>query len=632
MVARFHYDRGTLQGWIDDASKDSTGEVASHVETCVTCQTALESLFNEGLSLEKAGELLRHPPVAKLAKSCDDDDPTVLAPFVATLLDPSEHPGSLGRFARYEIMELLGRGGMGIVMRGFDPALNRHSAVKVLAPELASSAAARRRFSREAKSAAAVIHPHVVPIQTVDEHNGLPYLVMPVVEGDSVQQRVERRGPLETIEVVRIAVQVARGLTAAHEQGLVHRDIKPANVLLENGVERVRITDFGLARAVDDASMTRSGVIAGTPQYMSPEQAHGDAIDHRSDLFSLGSLIYFMCSGRSPFRAETTVGVLNRIASDDPKPLRSVNADVPEWLEQIDLRLLAKDAGKRFQSATEVADYLEQWLVHLQTPESKTPPTMPDFHVGASVGDSRSRNENRSAHLGESNRPGRILFWLVSLATAGVLAVFGIVIAIETNKGTLRIDTSGDIDVPNIPLGLPSGLSAKSEEENSLDGTWQLIEVEQRGKPIDGNELIVWLESSPDFSQLIFCGNSMVVPFQRVPENVVDGKARTDAKTYELHIHTRTQPHRVIGSKGLVVLFNGIYKLSTDDDSTQLTIVLPESKGPPPNSFDTGAAKTLKLTYERVLGPAVEDDAANTNGQFPPRASTLCSSRTLERL
>ena len=168
---------------------------------------------------------------------------------------------------------------MGIVLRGFDPELNRCSAVKVLAPELASSAAARRRFSREAKSAAAVVHPHVVPIQTVDQQDGLPYLVMPVVEGQSLQQRVDKEGPLPVIEVVRIAAQVAQGLAAAHAQGLVHRDIKPANILLENGVERVQITDFGLARAADDASMTRSSVIAGTPQYMSPEQAHGDEID-----------------------------------------------------------------------------------------------------------------------------------------------------------------------------------------------------------------------------------------------------------------------------------------------------------------------------------------------------------------
>ncbi|MEJ7594782.1 MAG: serine/threonine-protein kinase [Planctomycetaceae bacterium] len=296
----------------------------------------------------------------------------------------------------------MGRGGMGIVMRGFDTSLNRHSAIKVLAPELASSAAARKRFSREARSAAAVVHPHVVPIQTVDEHNGLPYLVMPVVEGQSLQQRVEQNGPLSVIETVRIAAQVASGLQAAHEQGLVHRDIKPANVLLENGVERVQITDFGLARAIDDASMTRSGVITGTPQYMSPEQAHGDTIDHRSDLFSLGSLIYFMLAGRSPFRAETTMGVLNRIGNDEPRNLRSINADVPQWLEQIVMKLLSKSPASRFQTAAAVGELLQDWRAHLQQPNIVPCPGEPTALAAGSSADFSSPAASPSAHVAAS--------------------------------------------------------------------------------------------------------------------------------------------------------------------------------------------------------------------------------------
>ncbi len=258
MIARFHYDDETFAKFLQEATADDQQEVAQHVETCEQCQARLETITQAGLTWEQAGELLR------------DDDFRLAACTTVGFLKPSEHRDSLGRFDRYEIMEILGRGGMGIVMRGFDAALNRHSAIKVLSPELASSAAARKRFSREAKSAAAVVHPHVVPIQTVDEYDGLPYLVMPVIEGQSLQQRVDQSGPLPIVEVVRIAAQIAEGLAAAHAQGLVHRDIKPANIMLENGVERVQITDFGLARAADDASMTRSGVIAGTPQYMSP--------------------------------------------------------------------------------------------------------------------------------------------------------------------------------------------------------------------------------------------------------------------------------------------------------------------------------------------------------------------------
>ncbi|WP_261342078.1 serine/threonine protein kinase [Thalassoglobus neptunius] len=350
-------------------------------------------------------------------------------------------------------MRCLGRGGMGIVFRVFDPQLNRDSAVKVLSPELAGSAAARQRFSREAKSAAAVVHPHVVPIQTVDEHDGLPYLVMPVVEGQSLQQRVEKDGPLSVIETVRIASQVAEGLAAAHEQGLVHRDIKPANILLENGVERVQLTDFGLARAVDDASMTRSGVIAGTPQYMSPEQAHGDSVDHRSDLFSLGSVVYFMLTGRSPFRAETTMGVLNRISNDEPRSLRSINPDVPEWLETVVVKLLEKDRDQRFQSAEEVAKLLEDCLAHIQQP---TEIDLPATLIGAPLtGESGSPPQRGISHEGTKSSlsgwikqrfhrqpPTRKL--LIALGFAAPLLLAGIVFLIESSKGTIRIECDAD--------------------------------------------------------------------------------------------------------------------------------------------------------------------------------------------
>lgn len=365
MVTTNHCSENTLLTLLRDNVSHDENETLVHVESCAQCQEKLDVLSRGEMTWSEVSTLFAgvgesDPFAVHKANGLDRDD--------VRFLEPSEYPESLGRFARYEVMEILGRGGMGVVLRGYDPSLNRHSAVKVLAPELASSAAARRRFSREARSAAAVVHAHVVPIYTVDESAGLPYLVMPVLEGNSVDARVRKFGPLKVIEVVRVAAQVAAGLAAAHEQGLVHRDIKPANILLGTGVERVQITDFGLARAFDDANLTHTGVIAGTPQYMSPEQAHGDSIDHRSDLFSLGSLMYFMLSGRSPFRAETTMGVLNRIGNDEPRSIRCINEDVPAWLERIVNRLLQKRPGERFQSAVEVAELLERWLAHLQQP------------------------------------------------------------------------------------------------------------------------------------------------------------------------------------------------------------------------------------------------------------------------
>ena len=174
-------------------------------------------------------------------------------------LSPSDDPKSLGRLGHYEVIERIGRGGMGLVLKAFDPGLNRVVAIKVLAPELAASPDARHRFTREVRAAAAVCHENVVTIHAVSEDDGLPYLVMQYVPGQSLQQKIDRQGPLSLNEVLRVGMQVAAGLAAAHAQGLVHRDIKPANIMLENSVERVKITDFGLARAIDDAPSPRTG-------------------------------------------------------------------------------------------------------------------------------------------------------------------------------------------------------------------------------------------------------------------------------------------------------------------------------------------------------------------------------------
>src|SRR5262249_55523191 len=154
-------------------------------------------------------------------------------------------------------------------------------------------------------------------------------------------------GPLLLPEILRIGLQVAEGLAAAHKQGLVHRDIKPGNILLENGVERVKITDFGLARAVDDASLSRSGQVAGTPSFMSPEQAAGERVDPRWDLFSVGGVLYAMCAGRPPFRAETAMAILKRVCEEVPRPLREVDPTIPEWLETLIAKLQSKNPSDR---------------------------------------------------------------------------------------------------------------------------------------------------------------------------------------------------------------------------------------------------------------------------------------------
>jgi serine/threonine protein kinase len=286
--------------------------------------------------------------------------------FRVDFLGPSERPDSLGRLGHYEMLEVVGRGGMGIVLRAFDETLHRVVAIKVLAPELAKSARAREHFVREAQATAAISHDHVIAIYAVEDAGAVPYLVMPFIDGPTLQERIDRSGPPALNEILRIGRQIAEGLAAAHAQGLVHRDVKPANILLENGVERVKITDLGLARAFADVGPSPAGIIAGTPAYMSPEQARGEAIDHRSDLFSLGSVLYALCTGRAPFQAATTSALVREVRDAAPRRLREVDPEIPAWLEAVIARLHTRDPGGRFQTAAEVADVLSRLLARLQ--------------------------------------------------------------------------------------------------------------------------------------------------------------------------------------------------------------------------------------------------------------------------
>jgi hypothetical protein len=280
-------------------------------------------------------------------------------------LTPATRPDSLGRLGHYEMLQVLGRGGFGIVFRAFDDVLQRVVAVKVMAPQIATLSPARKRFLREARSSAPIRHENVVQVHEVGEQP-LPHLVMEFVPGETLQQKLDRCGPLDLPEVLRIGRQIAEGLAAAHACDLIHRDIKPANILLEGGSHKAKITDFGLARAADDASISQSGIIAGTPMFMAPEQAQGHQIDQRADLFSLGSVLYQMVSGRPPFRAPGALAVLKRVAEEPPRPITEIIPETPDWLCGIIAKLHAKDPKDRFQSAREVADLLAQCEAQLK--------------------------------------------------------------------------------------------------------------------------------------------------------------------------------------------------------------------------------------------------------------------------
>ena len=260
-----------------------------------------------------------------------------------TFFQTSNRPGWLGQLSHYELERLLGQGAFGIVVKAFDERLHRVVAIKFMNPELAATSPPRKRFLREARTAAAIRHENhenIVGIHAIEEEP-LPYIVMEYIPGITLQQWLDQNGPLELPEFLRIAQQLANGLAAAHAANLIHRDIKPSNILLESGIDkRAKISDFGLARAVDDASLTSSGLIAGTPMFMAPEQARGKVLDHRADLFSLGSVLYQMASGRPPFRAANTVAMLKRVCEDTPRPIQDVIPETPDWLCAIIERLL----------------------------------------------------------------------------------------------------------------------------------------------------------------------------------------------------------------------------------------------------------------------------------------------------
>jgi serine/threonine protein kinase/multidrug resistance efflux pump len=389
-------------------------------------------------------------------------------------LSPTENPEMLGRIDDYEIIGVVGVGGMGAVLKGFDESLRRVVAIKIMSPHLAGSGSARTRFQREARAAAAITHDNVIDIYGVSESNGLPYLVMPFARGPSLQKRIDEGGPLSVTEVLRIGRQIAAGLTAAHEQGLVHRDIKPANILLNDGIERLLITDFGVARAMDDASMTRTGVIAGTPQYMSPEQARGETVDYRSDLFSLGSVLYTACTGRPPFRSETAYGILRRITDDDPRPVREINSDIPEWLCRIINRLMSKHPADRFQNAAEVSELLENCLAHLQQPTHVPLPqsiASPPSNGAKVIGGSEflASQRERSGVGNEGRTAGG--WWAVLLSRRALLvtvtlllmASFGLVVLNRLGETNSLNGDPSEIVASAKPLGRAQAIQAPIE-------------------------------------------------------------------------------------------------------------------------------------------------------------------------
>ncbi len=406
-------------------------------------------------------------------------------------LSAPQAPDELGRLGPYRVLQVLGAGGMGVVFRAEDPQLQRPVALKAMLPGLGSSSTARQRFLREARAAAGIKHDHIVSIYQVGEDRGAPFLAMEFLEGEPLDARLKREGKLPMAEIVRIGREIAEGLEAAHERGLIHRDIKPANVWLEGKKARVKILDFGLARGgAEDAQLTQTGAIVGTPAYMAPEQAQGQSLDGRCDLFSLGCVLYRMATGRMPFKGNDTISTLLAVATETPPAPQELDASLPPALSALVMRLLEKKAVDRPPSAQAV-------VAELEAIASAPPPPAPLPEASAPLIEPPAPEPPVQWKSG-LRKPRSLPRWLPYAIGGGVLLVIvliSIIVRVTTGQGTLVLETSDD----DVQVQVSQGgkrvtlLDGKTKKEISLDaGTYQLELVGGKdGLKLETNQFVL---------------------------------------------------------------------------------------------------------------------------------------------
>ncbi|MEZ6142029.1 MAG: protein kinase [Zavarzinella sp.] len=375
---------------------------------------------------------------------------------------PPALAGEVGTLGPYRIIKELGHGGMGAVYAALDTRLDRQIALKVMLPEYAANHAAKERFLREARAAAKIKHDNIVTIYEADERDGIPYIAMEYLEGYPLDEYLKKKGTPSLKHIIRIAAETFAGLGAAHKLGLIHRDIKPGNLWLESPNARVKILDFGLAKPMDsEVELTKSGTIVGTPAYMSPEQARADEIDHRSDLFSVGVMLYRLTTGQLPFAGKTTMAVLMALATEEPKPVRELNPEVPESLERLINQLLAKNPDQRPKDAATAIAHLREVAEELKNPGHTQPivEAMPVTYVpmsmptaaenpfadidassgSATIAQPQASEKQPEVRHGRKKAPptGKKPFWIAAGSLAALVAmIVGVVIIIKNKDGT----------------------------------------------------------------------------------------------------------------------------------------------------------------------------------------------------
>ena len=440
-----------------DACAENAGRLSRTDELSRSVRTAqqfagdeqlLADVIERGKQLRSDVETVQSVETVLIGDRTPDDAP----PEPSKKFDPQDidflhspvQDDEIGRLGGYRILEVLGVGGMGVVFRAEDPRLRRQVALKAMKPAVAASKSAKERFLNEAQAAAAIEHDHIVTIHQVGEDRGIPFIAMRYLQGESLQSRLDREHRVDQREVVRLGRQIALGLAAAHERGLIHRDIKPDNVWLDSKQGRVKILDFGLVRSTSqDAGLTQSGMVVGTPKYMAPEQAEGQTVDHRCDLFSLGSVLYHLASGQAPFEGPNLTSTLLAVARANPTPITTLCPQLHPELAALIMLLLSKGPTARPQTATEVAELLEEIdhqfdaLAHTETriapqvSSSKEPEETAAFVPQIVTDDSgRPPRRRKSAAAG---------WWLF-----GTALLAGIIFLV-TSQGTVTIDIAEDL-------------------------------------------------------------------------------------------------------------------------------------------------------------------------------------------
>jgi serine/threonine protein kinase/Leucine-rich repeat (LRR) protein len=465
-----------LSSFLRGESEDSElADLGAHLETCSSCQEKARTVVAEDTLLDRArGDFSRTDKLAEavpptfverlksLARSQNSGHASTVEVGAegnaeeakADFLLPAQRSDEIGRLGPYRILDVLGKGGMGMVFLAHDPRLDRQVALKVMLPKFAAHETAKLRFLREARAAAKVKSDHIVHIYEVEESRGVPYLAMELMEGMPLDQFLHSHPKLSIPQILQIARDTAKGLAAAHDKGLIHRDIKPGNLWLDQGnAGRVKILDFGLARAEkEDVQMTQSGAIVGTPAYMAPEQARGNQpIDARADLFSLGCVLYRLCSGELPFKSDTTMGMLLAIATEEPPLPTTYAPDLPPELCELIMQLLQKDPAKRPASAKAVITRLAEIDQKYRARGTETTAVASSL-ISPPTPSAPTISEVRPA----PTAPRRRSPFAAAIGAAflgGALLLAGVVFFWQTPEGTVRVESND----PTIKIAFDEG-------------------------------------------------------------------------------------------------------------------------------------------------------------------------------